>query len=126
MSELNINVEDIKEPPTVTEGAYRARVDSIDFVMDDGKPKTDKNGNRYLAGSYRITEEGAFQNRVVKDNYIAVEGDNAVKFKRLATACGLPGVIRNTAELVGKELTIQVRNELYDGRVTAKVDGYLA
>lgn len=130
MSDLNVNVDDIKEPEVPTPGIYNSvTIEALDFALidknggnEEENHKTDVNGDRYLQGRFKI-HEGEFAGASVFANYI---NPSSVTFKKLCESAGRTGQIANTEELVGLPLRgIKVDNELYEDKIKAVIKEFI-
>ena len=135
MSDLNVNVDDIKEPEVVAPGIYQgATIEALDFALvdkDSGNEeenhKRDKNGDRFLQGRFKIVE-GPFAGQSVFANYITIKDikGGILSLKKLAESAGLGGVVGRTEDLVGLPLRgIKVDNELYEGKLKATIKDFV-
>lgn len=120
MPRLDIDIDALAaELEALPEGLYAARIEAFSDL------KEDKNGNRYMSVAYVVTEPG-HENRKVTDNYVAIDGNNSWRLRSLIKSTAhANNKVGDTMELVGQECKLRVTNELYEGRVSARVDGYI-
>lgn len=129
MSDLNVNVDEIKDPEVVPPGVYPAIIHKLDYALVDRdgpdieeNHKRDKNGNRYLSGEFVISG-GEWDGRHVFRNYL---DPNSTTFRDLCFSCGKHGIIGSTKELVGLQVNgLKVDNELYNDKLRATVEGFV-
>jgi hypothetical protein len=119
MAKIDVNLDQIKELEAIPEGLYKGKIEEM-----TESSKRDKNNCRYFSVIVRLQEE-PFVNRKLTANYIPVEGDGLFRFKQLCKSAGIPsGVVTDTAELIGRDVTVRVEQEIYEGTVRGRLAGF--
>ena len=125
---LNFNFEDVPdEIKPINPGTYELEVAQVPTIT----PAKSGNGEN-LTVTYRVTSEGPFHGRSIKD-FIYLNEMGLIKVKQLAVAAGmkLSASGLNTEELLGRKVKALVVNRNYneeesgETRTRANVSRYL-
>ena len=114
MAKIDINVADIKDRPAMPEGVYEGRIEDFSDI------KVDKNGANYIKVTSRFEFGGEVY--IISDNYVKLD---STKFRDMVRSTGHGDFVSDTIELIGSPVMCKIAQEMYEGRIVNKIEGYV-